>query len=146
MAIEFYEVASLDEANASRDKSEKVLAFDDFVYDNQTSPGILQQFDDTKSKIKEILGVVENMEGQYTELQNKYDEFTDFNTNMNSYIRSAKHFCENLEKYLDQTITLCLDKVQKAAQEDKTLLDDVETLKDMLGMEADDAVGGTFRG
>ena len=148
---QMYEVASLDEANCSRKKVDKMkecgAQWKTFHYDNETAPGIIQHFYDLKNIVNGSDGIVQKvseMKSQYNDLKGKYEEFTNYNETMDSYIRTAETVADVCNMRIEKIIKAVYDIVVKAAEEDKTLLDDVEALKDLLGMESDEGVGGTF--
>ena len=130
------EVAYYDEAEAKLEKIPQV--YQDFMYDNATDGGILALFDEAKAKIKTIREDVDGIKGTYTQLKELFDEFTNFNDNMDQISKAMEGKVNTIEQLFTNVVDTARQAVESHQKEDETLMTDLEQLNDMLGIDNGD--------
>ncbi len=130
------EVAYYDEAEAKLEKTPQT--YQDFQYDNATDGGILALFDEAKAKIKTVREDVEGVKGTYTQLQELYDEFTNFNDTMNQIAKAMEGKVNTIEQLFTNVVDTARQAVESHQKVDETLMADLEQLNDMLGIDNGD--------
>ena len=130
-------------------KEEKIPKdFSEFLYDNESNGGVIAKFDEILTQIDAVEDDVDTMKATFKKLQGIYREFTDYNDTMNNYAQKLKERIENIKTEFTSIITSAYEAVNAHFEEDNTLMDDLQHLGDMLGMEPaaeHDRLGATFR-
>ncbi len=129
----YVEVGYYNEAKAKEEK--EPTAFNEFLYDNQNDGGIIQAFDDLKEVFNKLDDDIANLSAGYKELMDKYEEFTNYNNTMNTIINKMKGNASYFRMRAYQLITSAQTTVQTHIKNDETLMNDLEYLNEMLGID-----------
>ena len=130
------EIASYDEANATRNKLDSVIEYPKMKDDNQNSPGAIQCMDNFKQKANDVLDAINGSGGLkscYTELIGMYDSFTNFEEEINSYTTAAERAVGYVNEYMDQALVKLREKLNEMAKDDASLIDDINELNRIIG-------------
>ena len=130
------EVAYYDEAEAKAEKTPQV--YQEFAYDNASDGGILALFDEAQEKINTIREDVEGLHTTYSQLKELYDEFTNFNDNMDNIIKAMNGRVDTIQKFFTNVVDTARQAVESHQKEDESLMADLEQLNDMLGIDNGD--------
>ena len=124
-------VASYDQSESSMEKTPKT--YNEFIYDNETNSGILALFEDVSTQIGKVKSDIDNLHQKYDKLMNMYEEFTQFDTNMNNIIKTMSGNVSNIDKSFKSILNTCQQAISEAMENDKTLIDDLDGINKLLG-------------
>ena len=130
------EVAYYDEAEATLDKQPEV--YNDFTYDNEADGGIVELLDSVMKKYNDLTDHIQDLYTQYQELQAKYDKFTNFNQSMEDIHARMEASREAMGGRITTIISTAKQALEEHVQEDTSLMDDLEAINDILGIQNDD--------
>ena len=123
-------VASFDQSEASYEKTPQ--SFENFVYDNVSGGGCLASMDDAKNLIRQVKGDIDELHSKYRQLMNMYQEFTDYNDTMNGIIKTMSGNVSEIEKNFYNIVSTAQQTIQDHMKDDKSLMEDLAKLNDML--------------
>ena len=128
-----FEVVSWKDGAALRPKHATV--YNEFKYDNDSNGGILNKLDETKETIDKVLRDVEDIEIKYKQLQNIYEQFTDYNYEMNQNASRMISVALSIRKTYDELINNMVASIEEHMKEDASLIEDLSNLAEHLGVE-----------
>lgn len=111
--------------------------FNDFTYDTQTDEGCLNKFNDVEKIINDISEDITNISARYSELQSLYNEFTDYNENMDTNKRKLESSVEAIRGTYTQLLESMNTQVEELQKDDEELITDLDNINEMISTEED---------
>ena len=136
------EVGFFNESEGESVKEPQV--FQEFVYDNASSGGIIQGFNDTQKLIDAIKTNIDEIRAFNGKLVDNYDRFTDFNESMQQIIQSLSKNIERVDQVTSTLIKSSIQIIEEHMSEDASLMDDLENLKSLTDSSMNDIEAQTF--
>ena len=118
--------------------------YDIFVYDNDSNGGCLNKFNEIQLQIKIIHGAINLLENKFSLLKSYYDEFTDYNYTMDRFCNDLHSYNEDIKLQVDSLIRSAYEQVTQHLKQDETLMDDINTLVDLLGGDPSTIYGNPY--
>ncbi len=107
--------------------------FTDFEYDNETDGGCLNKLEEINGIINDIYNDVDDISAKYSELQTMYDNFTDYNSKMDSNKRLLTNSINNIKTDYNSAVNQMSIQLSALQQNDATLMDDLNMINSLLG-------------
>ncbi len=104
-------------------------SYQELGYEDNTTVEII---DSMKSISKDIISDVEEITKNFNTLKEKYDEFTDFDASINQACINLATSASDIEKKVENVLTVLITIVQNLSVADENLLDDLQSLNNIL--------------
>lgn len=125
------EVASYNQAEATAEKEPKV--FQEFTYDNDSNGGVLNKFEEIKSKIQEIKGIIQQLGLDYDKLVEKYEAFTNYAETMKGIVNAMNQNADAIQSNYKGVVDTAKQAVEEHMKVDSSLMTDLDELNRLLG-------------
>ena len=125
------EVVTWNKSEANKEKTATV--FNDFTYDTETDGGILNKIDEVFTMMEIIETDIEDICNLYNNLQDMYEEFTNYNTNMDNNIDKLRTALQSVRVSYKNLVNDIKNKVTELQKNDESLMEDLESIALLIG-------------